>query len=144
MRLLRQAFLTLATATVGVLPVRAQATLKNGTWTGTSVSNGGEEVQLTFEVKTSAAGISIDVNAPEQGTLPFSNIRLVNDSLMFSIQPAAREAARRVNDTTQVTFEPSPQVNCVLHRQPDGSFTGTCIVGDTGESATLRMVPPSP
>jgi len=143
MRLLRLAFLSIGIATIGALPARAQATLKNGTWTGSSISNGGEEVQLSFEVRTSGDTISIAVTVPDQGTLPFSGVRLANDTLRFSIQPGARESVRRVDDTTRVTFEPSPQVNCVLLRQADGSFAGNCIVGDTGESATLRMVPPS-
>lgn len=144
MRLVRLVFLCIGIAIVGVLPVRAQPTLRNGTWTGSSVSNGGEVVKLSFEVRSSGDTISIVAAVPEQGTLPFYGIRLVNDSLRFSLQPGARESVRRVDDTTRVTFEPSPQVNCVLLRQADGSFAGNCTVGDTGESATLRMVPPSP
>lgn len=143
MRLTRLAISCIALATVGVLPLRAQARLKNGTWTGSSVSSGGEEVKLNFEVSTSGDSLSIVVVVPDQGSLPFYAVRLVNDSLMFSIQPAARQAVRRVNDSTQMTFEPSPPVNCVLQRQADGSFAGTCVVENTGESATLRMVPPT-
>ncbi len=143
MRFVRLAGLCLGIAAAAAVPLRAQATLRNGTWTGSSVSSdGGEEVPLSFEVKTSGDSLSIVVIVPEQGTLPFYGVRLINDSLTFSIQPAAREAVRRVNDTTQMTFEPSPQVNCVLRRQADGSFAGSCAVGDTGETATLRMVPP--
>ncbi|HEV8125041.1 MAG TPA: hypothetical protein VGP80_12395 [Gemmatimonadales bacterium] len=143
MRLHRLAFLCIGIATVAAPPAGAQATLRNGTWTGSSVSNGGEEVRLSFEVRTSGDTISIVVAVPEQGSLPFTGIRLANDTLWFTIQPGARESVRRVDDTTRVSFEPSPDVNCVLLRQADGSFAGNCIVGDTGESAALRMVPPT-
>ena len=102
MRLVRLAFLCIRIATLGVLPVRAQATLKNGTWTGSSVSNGGEEVELSFEVRTSGDTISIVVAVPDQGTLPFSNIRLVNDTLVFSLQPGARESVRRVDLNAEI------------------------------------------
>lgn len=120
----------LALAALMVGPVRAHAqtpaaTLQPGTWSGSSVGPDTEVVKLVFDVTSSGDSISIVARTQGYGSYPFSNIRLVNDTLRFS-------------------FEPGPQVECVLPKEADGSFAGRCTAGETGETATLRMIPPRP
>lgn len=97
--------------------------LHPGQWTGSSIAPEGEELQLTFDVTLSTDGMHIVVNTADRGSYPFSDVKLVNDTLTF-------------------TFQPGPTVRCVLPLEADGSYSGVCTAGETGETATMRMIPP--
>ena len=118
--------LCLVTSLLFVLSVPAMAqaqTPPTGTWTGSSTTPAGEEVKLSIDVSISGDSTHVVINTIEHGSFTLSEIRVANDTLSFK-------------------FQPGPLVECVLPKQADGSYSGACSSGQTGETATMVMIPP--
>lgn len=98
-------------------------TLPAGSWTGTSVTPDGEEVKVNFDVTVSGDSTIIVAHTIEHGSFTFTDVRVAADTLSFK-------------------FQPGPLVECVLPKQADGSYSGLCRAGETGETATMVMIPP--
>lgn len=106
------------------LPKLAAAqTLPAGIWTGTSVTPAGEEVKLTVEVTRSGDSTRMVINTVEHGSFTLTDVAVAGDTLRFK-------------------FQPGPLVDCVLPKQADGSYSGSCTAGETGESTLMVMIPP--
>jgi hypothetical protein len=102
---------------------RAQ-TLQSGTWSGTTVTPSGEEVKIRVDVTVSGDSTHMVLNTIEHGSFTATDIQIVSDTLKFK-------------------FQPGPLVDCVLPKQADGSYAGTCSSAESGDSASMSMVPPA-
>jgi len=99
----------------------------NGKWSGPVTSPFGSTNQFTYSVSGSADSLSISVaEAAGGGSVPFSDIRLVGDTLRFT-WPTGPAGAGLV---------------CRLFRQESGAFEGTCSDAE-GREGQIRMDPPA-
>jgi len=109
-------------ATVSILPLVQEHTLKEGTWGGTMTPPGGGTVEITYLVKTVDGELTITLESQMYGAVPATDIRLEPDTLYFS-------------------WTPEPRVDCTLRLQEDGSYEGECK-DRSGDTGYLTMVPP--
>ncbi len=106
----------------GTGALHAQA-LTPGTWTGSAAKEDGEVATLTFDVTVTGDSIAITINDPERGnSFAVLGVKLANNTLSFSLPFG-------------------PDIKCVLSRQTDDSYLGTCQVGE-GKESTIQMFPP--
>lgn len=96
--------------------------LTNGRWTGSGTPPGGGFVGFAYEVTGEGETLAVTVTG-DLGTFEFEDVRLDGDELSFWISPLGEK------------------IDCVLHRQDDGSWTGDCVE-QSGGVGTLRMYPP--
>lgn len=120
-RLATPFFVALLLATI---PDASAQDIESGTWSGTLVDPGGQEIPVSFEVSTVSDSLSIDMSSPAFGNMkmPLSDITLSDASLTFS-------------------FQPGPVVNCELEKMANGSFEGVCDDA-SGEEGMITMKPP--
>jgi len=102
-------------------PAAAQE-LQSGTWTGFVLPPNGEEMEVTFEVTSTADSLAIQLMAGPMGSFNLDNIELTSDELAF-------------------TFSPGPVVYCFLKKKSNGSYEGPCAP-DGDEEGILVMNPP--
>ena len=114
-------------------PCRAQA-FPLGRWTGSALAADHRDVPLTFDVTLVSDSLRIILHTMPSGAFRLDNIRLNDDTLRFAFQPAPRSA-----DADPLA--PVWGAKCMMLRQPDRSYAGTCT-GPNGMPGTMRMVPP--
>jgi len=113
---------------------RAQA-LPLGRWTGSALSMDRPAAHpLTFDVTAVGDSLQIMLHVDAGDDYRLDAIRLRRDTLRFTLQP-----------TRALPPGDAPGgargARCMLLRQPDASYTGTCT-GSNGMPSDMRMVPP--
>ena len=103
------------------LTLQAQ-TLQEGTWVGATILPDGSVVQTNFDVTTENGELAITYHSM-QGPVPLTDISLDGDTLSY-------------------TFSAGIEVQCVVQRRDDGSYTGECKTGN-GETGRHTMTPPA-
>lgn len=104
-------------------PAAAQQ-LPYGGWTGTMTPPGGQPINVLYEVGELDGVLTIVMRAlMVQEVIPFRDIRVEPDALVF-------------------WWEPGVRVDCRLARQTNGSYEGPCSAGG-GAAGALTMVPPA-
>jgi len=105
-------------------PAAAQQ-LPYGGWTGTMTPPGGQPINVMYEVGELDGVLTIVMRAlMVQEVIPFRDIRVEADALVF-------------------WWEPGIRVDCRLARQTNGSYEGPCTAGGAGGAGALTMVPPA-
>jgi hypothetical protein len=105
-------------------PAAAQQ-IPYGGWTGTMTPPGGQPITVTYEVGELDGVLTIVMRAiMVQEVIPFRDIRVEPDALVF-------------------WWEPGVRVDCRLDRQTNGSYSGPCTAGGAGAAGALTMVPPA-
>ncbi|MEP7325776.1 MAG: hypothetical protein ABI836_07505 [Gemmatimonadota bacterium] len=103
--------------------LQAQA-LTPGTWTGSATKDNGDISTLTFDVAVTGDSIAITINSPERdNSFAVLDVKLANNTLSFSLPFG-------------------PDSKCVLARQTDGAFFGSCS-GGAGAKSDIQMFPPA-
>jgi hypothetical protein len=117
--------LMLAAALLAVAsPSSAQQALPYGAWTGTMTPPGGQPITVGYEVGELDGALAIVMRAiMVQEVIPFRDIRVEGDALVF-------------------WWEPGVRVDCRLERTATGSYEGPCSAGG-GAAGALTMVPPA-
>jgi hypothetical protein len=96
--------------------------LQSGTWTGVVLPPNGQEMDVTFDVTSTADSLGIQMIAGPMGSFMLNDIELSSDQLSF-------------------TWRPGPVVYCDLKKKANGSYEGPCAPeGD--EEGIIRMTPP--
>lgn len=116
----------IAVALLAMPGLTAAQKLQPGTWTGTITPPDNPSVDATFEVAESGDSVTIMLNVIGMGEMPpmpFSNIRVMEDRILFR-------------------FEPGTTVDCTLMLKEDGSYAGDCVDGN-GETGVIVMKPPA-
>ena len=116
-------WLTTLVCTTALASGAAAQTLPAGTWSGNIAAPDGMSIEVSFQVTVNGDTTAITLKA-EFGEFAFNEIKVLEDRVTFS-------------------FTPGPLVRCNLLHKEDGSYSGQCT-DDSGESATMTMVPPKP
>ncbi len=102
-------------------PVGA-STLTVGRWTGSISPPGGDLMLATFDVATVAEVPRITITIDGRGTMQATDVKAGATELVFGLET------------------PGATLKCVLTRQNDGAFVGTCEAN--GASGAIIMRPP--
>ena len=115
-------------------PCRAQA-VPLGRWTG-SIRPAEEtaDVPITLDVTSVGDALRIMLHTTANGDFRLDAIRRHGDTLTFAFQPPPQSSRP---DTLAAVWG----TKCILLRQPDGAYAGTCTARK-GAPASMRMVPP--
>jgi hypothetical protein len=107
---------------LAVAPAAAQR-LEPGRWTG-KVTSPGETtpLEVTYDVSHKGDTTAVSLNAGENGSFPFSDVKLSGATLTFWFMPGTR-------------------VECTLTGRPDGVFFGNCLDAQGG-LGSMVMIPP--
>lgn len=111
-----------ATSARAQQPATAAPKLEVGQWTGQVTSPNGQITDVTYDVTMKNDTLAITINAGQFGVFPAETIKLEADKLSFG-------------------FTPGPRVACVLTKNAEGAYAGTCT-DDGGGVAQMTMVPP--
>jgi hypothetical protein len=96
--------------------------LKSGTWTGTVIPPEGDATLVTFDVTVNGDSLGIVIHAGEHGDFTTEQGHYADGKITFA-------------------FVPGPRVTCILTRNEEGIFAGSCLEDD-GSEAKVTMVPP--
>lgn len=103
------------------VPTHAQP-LPVGRWTGEIIGPEGQAEVVTYDVTNAHDTLAIRLTSAKFGSFTFDNVVLKGEVLTFG-------------------WEPGTRLECLLVRQRDGRYEGTCedIQGTSGQ---MRMQPP--
>jgi hypothetical protein len=96
--------------------------LEAGTWTGQVTTPNGQTVDVTYDVAVKNDTVTVTINAGQFGSFPAQALKFEADKFSFN-------------------FTPGPTVECVMKKQPDGTFAGDCL-DDSGAPAHMTWVAP--
>ena len=119
-------FCSIALLLIGALAAPASGQqhihIKDGDWVGRIIHLTGRSMEVVYQVRNHADGVTITMVVEGYGPFEFEKIRVTSDSLRF-------------------TWEPSFELACSLARLESGEFQGACM-DPWGGFGGIVMAPP--